>query len=165
MQQLKDRVAFISGAGSGIGRASAQRFAREGAAVVIAELDEASGGDCARDINAAGGNALFVPTDVTQEESVAGALDLAVARFGKVDTLVNCAGGSLAEDGPVTDVAMDVWERTIDLDLKGPFLCCRLGIPFLMRPKASLFGSRITRMSQPRLRALISAPITSRSEK
>ena len=84
MQRLIDRVAFISGAGSGIGRACAQRFAREGAAVIIAELDEERGASCARDIEAAGGAALFVATDVTREDSVGAALDLAVARFGKI---------------------------------------------------------------------------------
>lgn len=130
MGRLEGKVAFISGAGSGIGRASAVKFAAEGAQVIVAELNEERGAAAAAEV---GGAALFVRTDVTDEASVAAALDAGATRFGKVDVLVNCAGGSIQADAAATDVDLDVWDTTINLDLKGPFLCCRAGIPHLQR--------------------------------
>ncbi len=134
MNRLENKVAFITGAGSGIGRATALCFAAQGARVLIAELDQVRGESACLSIeDTAPGAVLFVTTDVTDETSVAAALAQGAERFGKIDILVNCAGGSLAEDASVTDVDMAVWSHTIDLDLKGPFLCCRLGIPYLQK--------------------------------
>lgn len=129
--RLENKVAFITGAGAGIGRACAQRFAAEGASVVIAEIDEQSGRASEAEVGT--DHAMFVQTDVTDEHSVASALAHAQQRFGRVNVLVNCAGGSIAEDKAVTEVAPAVWDHTMNLDLKGPFLCCRLGIPLLER--------------------------------
>ena len=132
MSRLQGKVAFITGAGSGIGRATALRFVAEGACVVIAELDRARGEEALQAIGEDSPEAaLAVVTDVTDEKSVGAALAAGASRFGGIDVLVNCAGGSLAADASVTDVDMSVWSHTIDLDLKGPFLCCRLGIPYL----------------------------------
>jgi NAD(P)-dependent dehydrogenase (short-subunit alcohol dehydrogenase family) len=128
--RLEGKVAFISGAGSGIARASASQFAVEGARVILAELNEERGKAAAEMVGDAG---LFVHTDVTDEASVSAALDAGAERFGKIDVLVTAAGGSIASDTAVTDVGLDVWDTTINLDLKGPFLCCRLGIPYLQR--------------------------------
>ena len=134
MGRLEGKVAFITGAGSGIGRASALRFVEEGAQVIIAEIDENLGADTLQMMEATEEDrALLVRTDVTDEAEVESALQHGAERFGRIDILVNCAGGSLAEDSSVTDVDMSVWSHTIDLDLKGPFLCCRLGIPHLQR--------------------------------
>lgn len=132
MLRMQDRVAFVSGAGSGIGRASALRLAEEGAAVAVAELDARRGEATVALLTEAGASAMFLQTDVTSDASVARAFQLAEERFGKVDTLINCAGGSVAEDASVVDVDLDVWDGTINLDLKGPFLCCRHGIPRLI---------------------------------
>ncbi|MEM7407391.1 MAG: SDR family NAD(P)-dependent oxidoreductase [Pseudomonadota bacterium] len=129
--RLAGKVAFITGAGAGIGRASALAFAAEGARIVVAELDRARGEETVSKVEAAGGDALFVHTDVTAPDSVEQAFADAVARFEALHVLVNCAGGSIASDRPVTDVDLDVWDHTIALDLKGPFLCCRFGIPHL----------------------------------
>jgi NAD(P)-dependent dehydrogenase (short-subunit alcohol dehydrogenase family) len=133
MGRLQDRIAFITGAGSGIARAAAIRFAAEGAAVAIAEIKPDLGRATEQSVRAAGGRALFVETDVTSEESVRAAVDATVARFGRLDILYNCAGGSVPADSYATDVDMAVWERTINLDLKGTFLCCRHAIPHIVR--------------------------------
>jgi NAD(P)-dependent dehydrogenase (short-subunit alcohol dehydrogenase family) len=126
MGRLDGKVAVITGAGSGIARAAARIFTREGAQVVVAEINPELGAAAALE---AGNNAVFIPTDVTDEDSVEGAMVQAVEHFGALHILFNCAGGSVLEDKAVTDVDMEVWERTIPLDLKGPFLCCRHGIP------------------------------------
>lgn len=133
MGRLDGKVATITGAGSGIARAAANIFAREGASVGILELNEELGRACEAEIHAAGGKASFFRTDVTNEASVKAGLDAAAGRYGKLNVLFNCAGGSIAEDARVTEVDLSVWDFTINLDLKGPFLCCRHGIPHLIR--------------------------------
>jgi NAD(P)-dependent dehydrogenase (short-subunit alcohol dehydrogenase family) len=129
MNRLAGKVAVITGAGSGIGRASAKLFVAEGAKVVVAEIDKALGEASARE---AGAGARFVATDVTDEESVKRMVQQAKEAFGRVDILLNCAGGSLREDRPVTEVEPSVWDHTINLDMKGPFLCCRHVIPVMV---------------------------------
>jgi len=129
MNRLVGKVAVITGAGSGIGRASARMFVAEGAKVVVAEVDETLGQASARE---AGAGDRFVRTDVTDEESVKRMVQQARDAFGHVDILLNCAGGSLREDKPVTEVDPSVWDHTINLDLKGPFLCCRHVIPVMV---------------------------------
>ncbi|MCH9672953.1 MAG: SDR family oxidoreductase [Gammaproteobacteria bacterium] len=130
--RLAGKVAYITGAGSGIARAASVLFAQNGAKVVIAEIDEAKGRETLAQVVDAGGEGLFVHTDVTSADSVRESVDAAAKGFGKLDVLFNCAGGSIAADAEVTEVDLDVWEYTIDLDLKGPFLCCRYGIPHLV---------------------------------
>jgi NAD(P)-dependent dehydrogenase (short-subunit alcohol dehydrogenase family) len=129
MNRLAGKVAVITGAGSGIGRASARLFVAEGAKVVVAEIDKTLGEASARE---AGTDARFVRTDVTDEESVKQMVQRAKEAFGRIDILLNCAGGSLPEDRPVTDVDPSVWDKTMNLDLKGPFLCCRHVIPVMV---------------------------------
>jgi NAD(P)-dependent dehydrogenase (short-subunit alcohol dehydrogenase family) len=133
MERLAGKVALVTGAGSGIGRASALRFAQEGARVVLAELRPDAGNAAAHAVREAGGDALFVETDVRSEDSVRACIAAAVARHGKLDVLFNCAGGSVAADVPVTEIDMAVYEQTLALDLRGTFLCCRHGIPELIR--------------------------------
>ena len=129
MNRLVDKVAVITGAGSGIGRAAARMFVAEGAKVVVAEIDETLGEASARE---AGAGARFVRTDVTDETSVGQMVQQARETFGRIDVLLNCAGGSLREDRPVTEVDPSVWDHTMNLDLKGPFLCCRHVIPVMV---------------------------------
>jgi NAD(P)-dependent dehydrogenase (short-subunit alcohol dehydrogenase family) len=129
MNRLVGKVAVITGAGSGIGRAAARMFVAEGAEVIVAEIDEALGEASARE---AGAGARFVRTDVTDEESVKRMVRQAREEFGRIDVLLNGAGGSLREDSPVAEVDLSVWDRTINLDLKGPFLCCRHVIPVMV---------------------------------
>jgi NAD(P)-dependent dehydrogenase (short-subunit alcohol dehydrogenase family) len=109
MNRLAGKVAVITGAGAGIGRASANMFVAEGAKVVVAEIDEALG-----EAREAGASARFVRTDVTDEESVKQMVRRARDVFGHIDVLVNCAGGSLREDRLVTEVTevdLSVWDR------------------------------------------------------
>ena len=133
MGLLQGKVAFITGAGSGIARAAASLFALEGARVVIAELTPESGRASEQDVRNAGGEAWFIETDVTKEESVRSAIQQSVARYGTLNVLYNCAGGSISQDAPVTDVDMAVWHHTMSLDLLGTFLVCRFGIPELIK--------------------------------
>ena len=107
---------MITGAGSGIGRAAVGMFVAEGAKVVVAEIDEALGEASARE---AGAGARFVRTDVTDEDSVKQMVRQAREAFGRIDVLLNCAGGSVSEDKPVTEVDLSVWDHTIDLDSRG----------------------------------------------
>jgi NAD(P)-dependent dehydrogenase (short-subunit alcohol dehydrogenase family) len=129
MNRLAGKVAVITGAGSGIGRAAAKLFTAEGAKVVVAEIDAALGEASARE---AGPAARFVRTDVTNDDSVRQMVAEAQQNFGRIDVLLNCAGGSLSEDKVVTDVDLSVWDHTIGLDMKGPFLCCRHVIPLMV---------------------------------
>ena len=129
MERLSGKRAVITGAGSGIARAAARIFVAEGAQVVIAEIDEEKGQASAAE---AGDAALYIHTDVTDEASVKTTMAEAKERLGGIDILFNCAGGSLLDDNSVTEVDMSVWDYTIPLDLKGPFLCCRHGVPKLI---------------------------------
>lgn len=132
MGRLNDKVAFITGAGSGIGRATASLFAAEGALIVLADKNETAIAAEQSAIEAVGGRAVVALADVTEETSVRAAVDLAMSAYGRIDILFNCAGGSVVDDGPVTDVDLSVWNGTIKLDLLGTFLCCRTVIPHMV---------------------------------
>ena len=133
MGRLEGKVAFLTGAGSGIARATAHRFAAEGANVVVVEFDEANGRQTAADLVADGHDAIFVHTDVTNLAAVQAAVDQTVERFGRLDVLFNCAGGSLADDGPVTEVDLALWEPTMATNVQGTIHCCRAAIPAMAR--------------------------------
>jgi NAD(P)-dependent dehydrogenase (short-subunit alcohol dehydrogenase family) len=132
VSKLDGKVALLTGAGAGIAKASALTFAREGARVALVEIDAETGRAAEAEVRAAGGDALFIQTDVTQDESVKRAVAATVQRFGRLDVLLNCAGGSLQEDVPVHEMDLAVWQRTIALNLLHPFLVCRHGIPHMM---------------------------------
>jgi NAD(P)-dependent dehydrogenase (short-subunit alcohol dehydrogenase family) len=129
MKRLEDKVALITGAGGGIARAAALTFAREGARVALAEIRPDTGRESERRVREAGGEAFFIETDVREEESVRRAVAQVTERFGRLDVLYNCAGGSRTEDDLVTDVDLSVWQHTMSLDLLGAMLCCRHAIP------------------------------------
>ena len=98
MGRLQGKVAFITGAGAGIAKASALAFIREGAKVALAEIKPELGRAAEKQARDAGGDAVFIETDVTQDTAVKRAIDAAVERYGRLDILMNCAGGSLVED-------------------------------------------------------------------
>jgi NAD(P)-dependent dehydrogenase (short-subunit alcohol dehydrogenase family) len=128
--KLDGKVAFLTGAGAGIAKATAKAFVKEGARVALIELNREAGQAAQKEI---GDAALFVETDVTKDESMKRAVEAAVAKFGRLDVIFNCAGGSLEEDVPVHQMDLDVWHRTINLNLLHPFLSCRHGIPHLIK--------------------------------
>ncbi len=129
MGRLDGKSVFITGAGGGIGHASAVKFAAEGAKVTVADLDTDLCQAAADAVTAAGGEALMLEVDVTDEASLTRAVANTVDRFGGLTNLVNCAGGSIGADASVTDVDLDVWDHTMNLDLRGTFLACRAAIP------------------------------------
>ena len=133
MARLEGKVVFLTGAGAGIAKATARACVREGARVALIEIDREAGERAERDIRGEGGEALFVHADVTQDDSVRQAVDATVRRFGRLDVLFNCAGGSLQEDVPVHEMDLGVWQRTVALNLLHPFLTCRHGIPHMMK--------------------------------
>ena len=130
MALLAGKVAFITGAGAGIGRATAILFAREGAKVAIAEIDAAAGEETAR---LAGHGAIAIRTDVTDPASLAAAVRTAVDAFGGLHILHNNAGGSTSRDGTAVDAPLEEFWRAIKLDLFGTFLGCRFGIPEIVK--------------------------------
>jgi NAD(P)-dependent dehydrogenase (short-subunit alcohol dehydrogenase family) len=126
MKRFRDRVALITGGASGIGRASAERLAREGAAVSIADIDEAKGVETCRAIKAAGGRALFVHANVTQDADCRQMVEATIHTFGRLDVLVTSAG--VGAGGTVVDTDETDWDRVVDLDLKGVYLASRYAI-------------------------------------
>ena len=129
MRRLEGRVAFLVGGGAGIAKACALMLAREGARIIVADINARTGQATADEVNAQGGEAMFVKMDVTSDKSVVAAVAAGVAKFRKIDTLFNSAGGSLPEDSPIPEVDMAVWDRTMVLDVKGTMLACRHVIP------------------------------------
>ena len=131
-EQFKGKVAFITGAGSGIGRAAAIAFAREGANVVVADISEDGSQDTVRAIEAAGGKALAVTCDVSQSEDVQQALQQTVQAFGRLDYAFNNAGVEQPA-APAADISGEEWDRVLDSDLRGVFLCMKHEIPLMLK--------------------------------
>ncbi len=133
MGRLDGKVVLITGAGSGMGRLAAVKFAKEGARVIVTEIAEPAGQETVAQVRAAGGEAAFVRTDVSREADVVAAVRAGESAFGRITVLYNNAAIFPANDGAITDVDEAVWDQVMNVNLKGTYLVCKHGIPALLR--------------------------------
>lgn len=133
MARLDGKTALITGGGSGIGRAAALRFAEEGAQIILADFNPEAAEQVVQEILSTGAKAIAVSCDVSDEAGVADMVKTGVARFGRIDVLMNSAGGGSTRDGAVTNLELDEFWRTIRVDLFGTLLCCRTVIPEMVK--------------------------------
>ena len=129
--RLKDKVAIVTGSGKGIGKGIALEFAKEGASVVIATIDEAEGKETDQEIRSLGGTSLFVQTDVSSEASIRHMVETAVDAFGQLDVLVNNAGVTIFK--PLLEATVEDWDRLMNIDLRGVFLCSKYVAPYMIK--------------------------------
>jgi NAD(P)-dependent dehydrogenase (short-subunit alcohol dehydrogenase family) len=128
--RLKDKVALVTGGASGIGRATAELFAREGARVTVADYST-EGRDTVQAIQAAGGEAIFVQVDVANSGQVAKMVEAALLAYGRIDILFNGAG--VLYYGTVLETDEQAWNRVLSINLTGTYLCCRAVLPHMIR--------------------------------
>lgn len=133
LERFTGKVAFVTGAASGIGRAAALAFARAGASVVVADISEQGNQETARLIEQDGGRALAVRCDVRRAEDVRAALEHAVGAFRRLDVAFNNAGIEPRKPAPTADYDEEEWNRIIDIDLRGVFLCMKHEIPLMLK--------------------------------
>ncbi|KAA9132529.1 SDR family oxidoreductase [Marinihelvus fidelis] len=132
MNTLENRVAIVTGASSGIGRATALAFAREGAAVVVSARRQPELDQLAEEIKHSGGRAVAVAGDICEDSTARALVETAESRFGGLDIAFNNAG-TMGEMGPTTDISLAGWQRTLDINLTSAFLCARYQLPALLR--------------------------------
>jgi NAD(P)-dependent dehydrogenase (short-subunit alcohol dehydrogenase family) len=132
MGEFDGRVAIVTGAASGIGRATAEAFAREGAAVTVSDVAVEGGEETVRLVQAAGGTAVFVRTDVSRPEDCEALTAATLERFGRLDFACNNAGIA-GEQAPTADYGLDAWRHVLEVNLSGPFYCMKYQIPAMLR--------------------------------
>ncbi len=131
--RLRDKVALITGAGSGIGREAAVLFAAEGAAIVVVDVNEPGGRETVAQVQGKGGKAVFIAADVSKSADCASMVQAAEQQFGKLNVLFNNAGIMLGNDDDAVSTEESVWDLTLAVNAKGVFLGCKHGIPALRR--------------------------------
>jgi NAD(P)-dependent dehydrogenase (short-subunit alcohol dehydrogenase family) len=131
-ERLEGKTAIVTGAAAGIGSATAVRLAEEGAGVVVADIDAVGARQVADEIEHAGGHAVAVEVDVRLEADIVRMVEVATSTFGRLDVLHNNAAEQLAADGIVTELDVDVWDRTFATDLRSVMLGCKHGIPAML---------------------------------
>ncbi|MDA1190036.1 MAG: glucose 1-dehydrogenase [Chloroflexi bacterium] len=129
---LENKVAIVTGGASGIGRATAMRFAKEGAKVVVADRNPTGGAETVRLVETAGGDALFVQTDTGKAASIEAMVNKAAEHYGRLDTLVTAAA-ILIVTPPLAEHTESDWDMTINVNLKGVFLCIKNAIPHMLK--------------------------------
>jgi NAD(P)-dependent dehydrogenase (short-subunit alcohol dehydrogenase family) len=136
MDRLRGKVAIVTGGGGGIGGATARALAREGASVLVVDVNEASAESVARGIQEAGGEAMSFPADLSEEGEVTAAVSEAKKRFGRLDVLHNNAALTdsefLSADTAVTDLSLEVWDRTMAVNLRSQMLMCKHAVPIMV---------------------------------
>jgi len=135
MGLLEGKVAFITGGASGIGEGTAKRFAEEGALIALADVQQEEGERIRKEIEAQGGQALYVECDVSDSDSVKQAIDMTVERFGKLD-IVFANAGINGVWTPVEELEPEEWDRTLNINLKGTYLTVHFAVPHLKRAGA-----------------------------
>ena len=133
MSRLSGKVALITGGAGGIGRETALLFAQEGAQVVVTDVNDTGGQATVDDITTAGGDARYLHADVSKAADCEAMVNLAESEFGGLDILFNNAGIMHSDDGNAMQTSEDVWDLTMNINLKGVYLGCRYGIPALQR--------------------------------
>ncbi len=131
--RLDGKVCFVTGGASGMGRVAAAMFCGEGALVAVADVNAEGREAAAAAARERGGDAFAVPCDVSRDDDVRTAIAATLARYGRLDVLYNNAGIMMAEDRSVVDTEPWVWDQTLGVNLRGVYLCCRHGIPAMIR--------------------------------
>lgn len=137
--RLADKVAVITGSASGQGKAAAELFAREGAKVVVSDINREGTAAAAAEIRRAGGEAIGVPADVADQESVRDLMARSIQEFGRIDVLYNNAGintGTSFADGRFETMDPEVWDRILNVNLRGIFLCCKYAVPQMIEQQS-----------------------------
>ena len=135
--RLADKVAVVTGAAAGLGRAVAARFAREGASVVAADTNEADGISLMEHFKSVGYDGIFVRTDISQEPAVSRLFDTTLARYKRIDILYNNAAVLSYElDSEVHKLSVETWDQIMGINLRGPFLCSKYAIPSMLTQKS-----------------------------
>jgi len=127
--RLQGKVAIVTGAASGIGRSTAQVFAREGAQLTLVDINEEGLRETLAGLPE--GQAIAAPADVSRSEDVRGVIDKAMSKYGRLTTMANCHGISLMQDTKIVDVTEEVFDRTIAVNLRSIFLLCKYAVPAL----------------------------------
>ena len=133
-QRLKDRVAIVTGGGRGLGEATSLRYAREGAVVVVADLDREPADGVVQEIRSNGGRACAAVTDVTKRDDVENVVSSTVSEHGRLDVMVTFAGAALF--GPALECTDEMWQRQLDVNLTGTFLCAQIAARQMIQQKS-----------------------------
>ena len=133
--RVQGKVALVTGAAQGIGRACAVALAAQGARVAICDIQQAAGEAAAESIRRSGGEAVYISADVGKEDACRSAIEQTVVAFGGLDVLVNNA--AISPRASLTETSAETWDEVMAINLRGPFLCCKYAIPHLARSRGA----------------------------